>query len=326
MSKRDFLDERIARWRRLERTLGRLESAGARKLEQHELEEFVQLYRMTCSDLARARSETLGEDVEGYLNAIVARGHKQFRPRTSPGLKRFAAFFAAGFPRAVRALRWYVLAAALLFAVPLALAAAAVARDPDVAYSLAGPEELEMLTEAYAQGHQGGRGEGEDSMMTGFYINNNVGIAFKCFATGALFGLGSIVFLILNGVVSGAIGAFICVAGYHESFLSFVVGHGAFELTAIVLAGAAGLRLGAILINPGPWRRADALRVHGRALITVVLGVAAMLFVAALIEGFWSPSGAPPTVKFAVGGFLWLLVFAYLALAGRGAAPAGEAE
>jgi uncharacterized membrane protein SpoIIM required for sporulation len=319
VTKQGFLEERVARWRRLEGTLNRLESSGARKLEQHELEEFVHLYRMTCSDLARARSEELGDDVEGYLNAIVARGHKQFRPRTAPEPRRFAAFFARSFPRAVRAQRWCVLAAALLFAVPTAIAAAAVVRDPDVAYSLANPAELEMLTEAYAQGHQGGRPEGEDSMMTGFYINNNVGIAFRCFATGAFFALGSIFFLIMNGVMGGAIGAYVCTAGYSESFLSFVVGHGAFELTAIVLAGATGIRLGALLVNPGPWRRLDALKVHGPEMVTVILGVAMMLLVAALIEGFWSPCGAPPVAKFAVGGFLWLLVLAYLALAGRGA-------
>jgi len=322
MTKRDFLEERVARWRRLEGTLNRLESSGPKKLEQHELEEFVHLYRMTCSDLARARSEELGDDVEGYLNAIVARGHKQFRPRTVPDLRRFAEFFARSFPRAVRDQKWCVLAAALLFAVPTALAAAAVAHDPDIAYSLSNPAELEMLTEAYAEGHQGGRSEGEDSMMTGFYVNNNVGIAFRCFATGAFFALGSIFFLVLNGVMGGAVGAYICTAGYSESFLSFVVGHGAFELTAIVLAGATGIRLGALLVNPGPWRRLDALKVHGPGMVTVIVGVAAMLLIAALIEGFWSPSSAPPGVKFAVGGLLWLLVVAYLALAGRGAGRA----
>jgi uncharacterized membrane protein SpoIIM required for sporulation len=325
MTKRDFLEERVARWRRLEGTLNRLESAGAKRLQQHELEEFVHLYRMTCSDLARARSEELGDDVEGYLNAIVARGHKQFRPRTAPSVRRFADFFARGFPRAVRAHRWYVLAAALAFAVPTALAAWAVVRDPDVAYSLTNPAELEMLTEAYAEGHQGGRSEGEDSMMTGFYVNNNVGIAFRCFATGVFFGLGSIFFLILNGVMGGAVGAYICTAGYAESFLSFVVGHGAFELTAIVLAGATGLRLGVLLVNPGPWTRLDALKVRGPEMVAVVIGAAAMLLVAALIEGFWSPSGAPADVKLAVGGLLWLLVFAYLALAGRGGADGKDA-
>lgn len=316
--KQDFMQSRRERWSRLERLLRRLESAGgARKLDQRDLAEFVRLYRIACSDLARARSEELGDDVESYLNVIVARGHKQFRPPGAPSARLFAGFFARDFPRAVRSIKWYVLVATLLFAVPIAIAAFAVVRDPTVAYSLAPPAEIEALTDAYAEGHQGGRSEGLDSMMTGFYINNNVGIAFRCFATGVFFGLGSVFFLVLNGVIGGAIGAYICSAGYWESFLSFVVGHGAFELTAIVLAGATGLRLGMLLVNPGPWKRLDALRLDAPVMIRVILGAAAMLLVAALVEGFWSPSGAPSVVKFAVGGFLWLLVIAYLSLAGR---------
>jgi uncharacterized membrane protein SpoIIM required for sporulation len=326
MIKQDFMHSRKARWTRLELLLRRLESAGgAKRMQQHELDEFVHLYRTACSDLARARSEELGDDVESYLNAIVRRGHKQFRPPGSPSIRLFGRFFGREFPRAVRGIKWYVLTATLLFAVPIVIAAWAVVRDPSIAYSLAPPAEIEALTDAYAEGHQGGRSEGLDTMMTGFYINNNVGIAFRCFATGVFYGLGSVFFLVINGVMGGAIGAYICTAGYWESFLSFVIGHGAFELTAIVLAGATGLRLGMLLVNPGPYKRIDALRLAAPQMIRVILGSAAMLLVAALVEGFWSPSGAPSLVKFGVGGFLWLLVIVYLALAGRGRdGPGGE--
>lgn len=323
MRGREFIEAREARWSRLEGLLDALERQGAERLEQHQVEEFLQLYRLACSDLARVRSEGLGDDVEAYLNLLVARGHKQFRPPTRPDLRRAGAFFAAEFPRAVRRMRWHLLAATLLFVVPTAVAAFAVAADPHLAYALAPPEMLEQLADAYAEGHVGGRPEGEDSLMTGFYVNNNVGIAFRCFATGIFFGLGSMFFLILNGVFGGAVGAYICAAGHSESFLSFVVGHGAFELTAIVLSGAAGIRLGLLLVSPGPWRRLDALARHAPELVRVILGVAAMLLVAALIEGFWSPSGAPAMVKFAVGAGLWVLVLAYLGLAGRYAGAGG---
>jgi uncharacterized membrane protein SpoIIM required for sporulation len=322
MRGREFVEAREARWSRLEGLLDDLERHGAPRLDQQRIEEFLRLYRLACADLARVRTEGLGDDVEAYLNLLVARGHKQFRPPSRPDLRRAGAFFAAEFPRAVRRMRGHLLAAALLFVVPTVAAAFAVAADPALAYSLVPPEMLEQLADAYAEGHAGGRSEGEDSLMTGFYVNNNVGIAFRCFATGIFFGLGSMFFLVLNGVFGGAVGAFICTAGHSESFLSFVVGHGAFELTAIVLSGAAGIRLGLLLLNPGPRRRADALARHAPELVRVILGVAAMLLAAALVEGFWSPSGAPAPVKFVVGGGLWTLVLAYLALAGRG--PAGD--
>jgi len=324
MRGRQFIEAREARWSRLEGLLDELERRSAERMEQHRVEEFLRLYRMTCTDLARVRSEDLGDDVEAYLNLLVARGHKQFRPPSRPDLRRAGEFFLAEFPRSVRRMGPYLLAATLLFVIPTVVSAWAVAADPGLAYALVPPEMLEQLADAYAEGHAGGRSEGEDSLMTGFYVHNNVGIAFRCFATGIFFGLGSMFFLFVNGLFGGVVGAFVCTAGYCESLLSFVVGHGAFELTAIVLSGAAGMRLGLLLVAPGPWRRVDALARHAPELGRVLLGVAAMLVVAAVIEGFWSPSNAPAAVKFAVGAALWVLVIAYLALAGRRREPGPE--
>jgi uncharacterized membrane protein SpoIIM required for sporulation len=317
MIRQRFVLDKQTRWRRLEEILLQLEKRGAKQTDEALLDEFVALYRAACSDLAKARTESVGDDVEEYLNVVVARAHKQFHPPTPPKLSALLGFLAVGFPVSVRRISRHVLAAALLFVLPLAAAAVAVVDNPKVAYSLSPPAQLEMLTEAYAKGHKKGRSESEDSLMTGYYINNNIGIAFKCFATGAFFGLGSIFFLVINGIIGGAIGAYIASAGHSVSFFSFVVGHGAFELTAIILSGATGLRLGALLINPGRVRRLDALKAEAPEMAKVILGSAVMLFVAALIEGFWSPSGAPPTVKFWVGALFWAVVILYLAFAGR---------
>jgi uncharacterized membrane protein SpoIIM required for sporulation len=286
-------------------------------MADHELEEFVRLYRIACSDLARARSEEVGDDVEDYLNDIVSRGHKLFHPPRSPKIRRMGRFFTQTFPRAVRSIWIEVLASTILFVLPIILTVLFVVPSPKRAYLLAPPTQLEMLADSYLQGHEAGRSEDFDSAMTGYYVRNNVGVAFRCFATGIFFGLGSIFFLIFNGIFSGAVGAYICMAGATESFLSFVVGHGAFELTAIVLSGAAGLRMGAAMLNPGRSTRLDALRAESERLVAIVLGVASMLLIAAGVEGFWSPSAAPASLKFAVGGALWLVVLGYLCLAGR---------
>ena len=137
---------------------------------------------------------------------IVARGHKQFHPPKPPSFSAFKGFFNEDFPAAVRRFSPYVLASALLFALPILFTSLAVVLEPSVAYRLAPPAMLDSLTDAYAQGHQGGRSEGLDSIMTGYYIRNNIGIAFECFATGIFFGIGSIYTLIINGVISGAVG------------------------------------------------------------------------------------------------------------------------
>lgn len=317
MKKHEFVNERSGRWTRLTGLLDKLEHGSPAKMDEHELDEVVYLYRIACSDLARARAEDFGDDLIGYLNVLIARGYKHFHRPKPPSIEKFVRFFTTDFPQTVRDLRRYVIVALLLFVLPIVLVIPLVVQNPARAYLLGGPEELESLTRSYAQGHQGGRSEDADAMMTGFYINNNIGIAFKCFATGVFWGLGSIFFLVFNGAAIGAVAAYICVAGYSQSFLSFVVGHGAFELTAIVFSGATGLKMGMLFVNPGRYSRLDALKKNANQLIQMILGSAAMLFIAAFIEGFWSPSGAPPFVKFIVGGILWTLVIAYFLVAGR---------
>lgn len=313
------MDARRVRWERLERLVGQLESKSTVKATEDDLDEFVHLYRTACGDLAKVRSDSPGHNIEVYLNNLVARGHKLFRPGERASSGAVLQFFTTDFPREVRALGWYLVVASALFALPLLTAAVLVYLFPQTAYSLSAPEQLDALVGAYAEGHAGGRAESLDSLMAGFYINHNVGIAFQCFATGIFFAIGSAFALLFNGVIIGAIGGFICASGYSTSFLSFVCGHGSFELTAIVLCGATGIRLGMIFVNPGRWSRLDALKVHGAAILKVVLGSAVMLTIAAFIEAFWSPSSAPAFIKYTVALLLWTAVISYLAFAGRNA-------
>ncbi|MEX2287362.1 MAG: stage II sporulation protein M [Planctomycetaceae bacterium] len=156
------------------------------------------------------------------------------------------------------------------------------------------------------------------ALMAGFYISHNVGIALDCFARGILLGIGTIYTLLFNGIVLGAVGGYMISQGHSERFLSFVISHGAFELTAIAVAGAAGLMLGNALLHPGSHGRLESLRVRALDAVQVAAGAAAMLVVAALIEAFWSPAGIPAVAKYIVGTGLWVAVFLYLAFSGRG--------
>ena len=146
-------------------------------------------------------------------------------------------------------------------------------------------------------------------MMFGFYIKNNIGIAFQCYATGVAFGLGCLFFLLYNGAFGGGIAGYITARGHAETFYSFIATHSAFELTAIVLSGAAGLRLGHAMLLPGRQTRVEALRSAGRDTSVIITGVAAMLLIAAAIEAFWS--SAPwisPLGKYIGAAFCWSLV------------------
>ncbi len=104
--------------------------------------------------------------------------------------------------------------------------------------------------------------------MFGFYIRHNIGIAFQCFAGGLFAGIGSLFYLIYNGAIIGAVAGYLTERGHGPTFWAFVVTHSAFELTAIVLSGAAGLKIGYSLVAPGRLTRVQSLVAATRELRT----------------------------------------------------------
>jgi len=143
-------------------------------------------------------------------------------------------------------------------------------------------------------------------------------VAFRFYASGIFVGIGSIFFMLLNAVFGGAVGGYLTERGLGETFYSFVVTHAAFELTAFVLAGAAGLRLGHSLLAPGRQTRLQSLTQAARESMVMVYGIIAMLLIAAAIEAFWSSARwLPLPLKYSVAGVCWLAVLSYLTLQGR---------
>jgi uncharacterized membrane protein SpoIIM required for sporulation len=265
----------------------------------------------------RARSLGFGPDVRRRLDALAARAHNFFyrspRHHGSAAMNRIL----VEFPSTIRREWPFVLTAALLFFLPLAIGVVGALSSHAFAERVLSAQQLEQASESFSKGFAHGRETSENATMAGFYVSNNIGIAFRCFATGVLFGLGSLFFLVYNGLSIGAVLGYVQSVGHGRNLLTFVSGHSAFELGAVVIAGAAGLRLGYSLVDTQGHTRVSALRAAGQPAITLVLGAACMLAVAAAVEGFWSPSGAPDPLKWAVGAFNALSLLAFFALAGR---------
>ena len=160
-------------------------------------------------------------------------------------------------------------------------------------------------------------GFGEDVAMVGFYVMNNVGIAFRCFATGALAGVGSIVTLIYQGLLLGTMEGHLWSVGLGWNLTEFTAGHSAWELTGIVVAGMAGIRMGWSLIVTHGQSRIQSLREAGPIIYHLVLGATAMLFMAAAIEGLWSASPAPAIIKMIFGVIGIIAVLIWLVMGGR---------
>ncbi len=276
-------------------------------------------YRTLCQHLALARDRQYSPGLVERLNRLVIRGHQMLygaHPEAGPAVARF---FTRDFARAVRAQYRAVAVATVLFCTPLIALTVVIQHYPDFVYTLLPHEQVLTIQEMYdpANKKPGSRSAQADSFMLGHYIWNNIRIGFQTFAGGLLFGLGTVFFLCFNGVMIGATAGHLIQIGYSTSFLTFVAGHSAFELTGIALMGAAGLKLGAALVMPGALSRRDALRGNARAAVPLVYGAGALLAAAAFIEAYWSPLSALPALKYTVGGALWLMLFAYFLLAGR---------
>lgn len=304
------------RW--LDATTGPRQNAQAKAASLRE-DALPKRYRALCQHLALARDRQYSPGLVERLNHLVIRGHQMMygaHPEAGPAVVRF---FARDFARAVRDQWRAVAAAALLFFVPLTALGLALQIYPDFAYTLLPHEQVLAYQEMYDPSNKnlGSRSAQADTFMLGHYIWNNIRIGFQTFAGGLLFGCGTVFFLLFNGVMIGAAAGHLIQIGYATTFLTFVAGHSAFELTGIVLMGAAGLKLGAALVMPGVLSRLDALRANAHVAVPLVYGAGALLAAAAFIEAFWSPLGALPAVKYAVGGLLWALLLVYFSLAGR---------
>jgi uncharacterized membrane protein SpoIIM required for sporulation len=277
-------------------------------------------YRRICQHLALAADRRYSAALVDRLNRLALRGHHALYANRRRESQRVLEFVAAGFPALVRREWRLVLASSLLFLGPLVGLVLVLQAYPEFVHYLLRPEQIAGFHEMYdpASRRLGMRDADTNLMMFGFYIWNNTGIGFQTFAGGMLAGVGSVWFLASNGVILGAVAGYLTEIGYNETFWSFVAGHSSWELIAIVLSGAAGLRLGMAIVSPGGVSRRAALVVAARPAVQMMYGAAALFFVAAFVEAFWSPLTAVPfKAKIGFGLAGWVMLVAYFALAGR---------
>ena len=328
LTKREFLKRRKHDWRRFEQVVNAATSVSPRRLTGKQVTEFSRLLRVVSHDLAIVRAHGWDLRLETYLNDLASRGYNSFY-RAPPGTtNQILRYFTSHFPRLMRRNIGYILAGCGLFFLPFFLSWGLVVARPELAHRVMPTEALEQIDQMYGEDSPLAEAEGgvgwmpgyaeERTGMFGFYIAHNIGIAFRTFALGITYGVGTVVTLLYNGIAIGAVFGYAHSSGYGSRLFSFAVSHGSFELVAIGVSGGAGLMLANALIHPGDRTRWEALVVRGLDAVQVAVGAGAMLAVAALLEAYWSPAPIPEVFKYIVGAMLWLLVFAYIAFAGRG--------
>ena len=329
MRQEQFVARYQEEWQALERWLALRGGAGprARRTPDPALlndEDIPQRYRRLCQQLALARKRGYSPQLVARLQQLMQQGHGLLY-RTPPARWRRAfEFLLADFPLLVRSQARSMWVATALFVLPLVGSFALIQWHPDVIHMLMDPAQVGEMERMYdPSAPRLGRDSGTDWMMFGYYIMNNISIGLRTFASGLLAGVGTVLVLLFNGLTIGAVAGHLQHIGHGDPFWRFVCGHGSFELTAIVIAGGAGLQLGMKLLAPGRRRRIDALVEGGVIGAKLCLGVAFMLLVAAFIEAFWSSiAEVPAWGKYSVAGVLWTLVFVWLWRGGRGSGHA----
>jgi len=277
-------------------------------------------YRRLCQHLALARRRGYSPQLVERLQQLMQRGHNLLYRTPPPRWQRAVEFLIADFPQLVRNQAAAMWVACALFVLPLVGIFVLLQYQPELIHLLLDPRQIAQMEKMYdPAADRLGRDSGTDWAMFGHYIMNNISIGLRTFASGLLAGIGTVLVLLFNGITIGAVAGHLQQVGFGDPFWRFVVGHAPFELTAIVIAGGAGLQLGLKLLAPGRKRRIDALVDGGIIGARLCLGVAFMLLVAAFIEAFWSSTAAVPAWgKYSVSAVLWVLVLLWLGRGGRG--------
>ncbi len=315
----DRLAQRESSWRELEVLLSKMGDARQPRLNTDEILRLGELYRAACTDLMLAESHDLPRDTVAYLHALVGRAHNAVYRAQGFRFRDCARAIFDTAPREIRRDRAVRLSALVFYGSFILCGLIAAARE-DFTEKVIGASYVAQMDEMYSRPINEARkdaGERNDTAMAGFYIQHNTSIGLQCFAWGLLFGLGSLYQLLSNGMILGTVFGHMARTTYAENFYTFVTAHSVFELTAIVLSGAAGLRLGYGLIETkGQTRLASLHREAKRALPTV--GASAVLFVmAAFVEGYISASRLPYWSKASVAIASAVILALYLSLGGR---------
>jgi uncharacterized membrane protein SpoIIM required for sporulation len=314
---RRFRSEREAEWRRLEAILTTAERRSVQGLSDEELLALPSLYRGALSSLSVARETSLDLELITYLEDLCTRAYFYvYGVRTSAG-SRLAHFFNHDWPGAVRALWRETFTALVLTAIGIVAGYVLVANDPSwygafVPAELAGGRDFDSTSAGLRETLYHPAGAQGLSAFATFLFTHNSQVAMLCFALGFAFGIPTAMLLVHNGAMLGAIFALFVSRGLGLELGGWLIIHGSTEFFAIIIAGAAGFRIGWSVVFPGEESRMNAAVKAGRNAALAMAGVVVMLMIAGLLEGFGRQLLTVDLLRYAVGLsmlLVWLVYF-----------------
>jgi uncharacterized membrane protein SpoIIM required for sporulation len=311
-----FRLDREADWQRLEAIVTRMEKGRLRGISDEDLLALPGLYRTVASSLSIARETSLDAATLGYLEALVQRAwFVVYGPRSSL-FEWLRGFLGGGWSAAVRAIGFDILVALGVMIAGVVVGWLLVAHDPEWYYALvgrgmAGPRVPGANAEVLRGTLFDGPKQDGLSVFAAQLFSNNAQVSILAFALGFAFGIPTLLLLVQNLALLGAMAWLYHGAGLLPEFAGWISVHGTTELFAILLAGAAGLHIGRALAFPGDRPLLQASAEAGRRAAVVMTGVVLMLVVAALLEGFARQLVNDTGGRLAIGGFMLAAWCAY---------------
>jgi uncharacterized membrane protein SpoIIM required for sporulation len=314
-----FLSSNGAGWDRLAQ-LTRRAGSGAGRLSAAELDELVQLYQRTSTHLSYAQTNFVDPGLTARLSQLVAGAGAIIYGTRPRSLRSVGRFFTTTFPAALWHMGGALTVSAVLTFGPAVAIGGWLANSPK-AVDASAPA---AVREAYInQDFASYYSSQPAAAFASEVFTNNIRVAATAFAGGILVCVPTIYLLVTNGASLGQAAGLFTAAGQWPKFWGLVVPHGLLELTSVVIAGAAGLRLGWSLIDPGDRTRAGALSEEGKRAVVIVLGTVCTLLVAGLIEGFVTGSGLPTGLRVGIGIAVEAAFLTYAVVLGRAARARG---
>lgn len=320
-----FREERETDWKKLDLILTRARNRGVDALSDEDMAALPRLYRQAVSSLSVARSISLDQNVISYLESLCTRGYFfVYGTRTTLG-ERISDFFRRDWPNVVRSAWPHVLLSALCLFGGWALAFFLCMQDMEWYWTFHSggfePRNPNATTEYLRSTLYDGPANASDALaaFAAQLFSHNSQIALFAFALGFALGMPTAILLIYNGLYIGSFYALFWSRGLGYELTGWLFIHGVTELLAIVLAGAAGFKIGGAVAFPGRQSRMASAREAGQSAAMIALGAVIMLFLAALIEGFGRQLITSDVTRYAIAGsslVLWMVYF----FAPRGAA------
>ena len=307
-------------WARLEE-LVRTASHRRTRLSGEQLDELLLRYQQSSAQLSFVRATYADPQLTARLTRAVAGARAviyQHQERTPGALRRF---FAQTFPAAVWVARRQVAISAVALLLPWAVVAIWIANSPAAIEAFA-PEALReaYINEEFEQYYSSAPAAEFSTQV----LTNNIRVSFLAFVSGIAWAVPTVFLLAFNGANIGVAAGLFHDAGQATKFWGLILPHGLLEITAIIVAGGAGLRLGWSLVVPGDLSRAKALVQEAQRSVSIIIGLVLVFTLAGLIEGFVTPSSLPTEARVAIGVAAFLAFWGYILAFGPAAAAAGN--